>query len=118
MCRHWFHRLNDAVFDGILPAPDDIVMSTGNPDWLATFERYLDNEGWILGFNEAPMSRAAFLELLVHEMVHCAVAFLDGDVRCVHGDAFMAYAGRVAERAGLPLRDGFYGEPEDLCPST
>lgn len=117
MLKHWFHRLNRDIWDGILPAPDRISLRPGKGN-MACFERRLDNKGWYLGFTNQPMSRYALLEILAHEMVHCAHWALDGEARGNHGPQFMSYAGLLASKVGLPLRDGFYGEPEELCLDT
>jgi SprT-like family len=114
MVRHWFSRLNDELFDSALNKPALVSMDTGKDAWMAAFEPATDDT-FTLYFAPNPMSRAAFLEILAHEMVHAAVWFLDGNHYVMHGPAFMAYAGTLAVKAGLPLRDGFYGEPEELC---
>ena len=113
MVMHWFNRLNAEVFDGALPAPQGVSLRP-IAGCMATFQASADYTQWWLAIRAQPMSRYAFLECLVHEMVHASVAFLDQDHLSDHGPAFMAYASRVATLAGLPLKDKFYGEPEEL----
>jgi hypothetical protein len=113
MTLHWFRRLNSEVFGGDLPLPTGISLRP-IAGCMATFQASADYTQWWLAIRGQPMSRYAFLECLVHEMVHAAVAFLDQDHLSDHGPAFMAYAAKVATLAGLPLKDRFYGEPEEL----
>jgi hypothetical protein len=116
MLRYWCRRLNVELFDDTLPMPGRILFAVGK-NHMAECALYKEARGqwsrWDLYFTQSPMSRAVLLEILAHELVHAAVALLDGDQRVNHGSTFMAYAGLLADRCGLPLRDGFYGEPED-----
>lgn len=113
MVLHWFNRLNAEVFEGELPAPAGVSLRP-IAGCMATFQASADYKQWWLAIRGQPMSRYAFLECLVHEMVHASVALLDQDHLSDHGPAFMAYAAKVATLAGLPLKDKFYGEPDEL----
>lgn len=114
MTLHWFRRLNAEVFDGAIVEPVSISLRP-MAGCMATFQTEETYQHWWLAIRGQPMSRYAFLECLVHEMVHASVALVDQDHLSDHGPAFMAYASRVATLAGLPLKDKFYGEPEELC---
>lgn len=106
-CLYWWHRLNEAVFDGMLTPP-------------AKFEirEFRDCLGWCLpwrpnsrvpkvkmGISSYIWDRKEFLSILAHEMVHQWEWEITHrwEPNSAHGERFFSWKGKLKSRVGLPL---------------
>lgn len=97
---YWWRLLNVAVFDGILPQPNKLIIRNFR-DYTYGFCDGNTAEDYYLGFRRTYESRKMFLIVLVHEMVHSHEIIKYG--KMTHGRTFFEWEDIISKRVGLPL---------------
>ena len=99
MVAYWWSVLNQAVFEGELPYPVEIVVKPvvgAYGECLPTN----DNNGSIY-IHSGPMKRKLFIIVLVHEMVHQHEMVHYGEM--THGKTFYEWKETIEGKIGVPL---------------
>lgn len=108
MVIYWWVRCLDEVFSypkrpSLVPATVEIRRQPA--EWAACiWPAQESNAPLHLTMHNEPLSRRGLITILLHEQVHAILAFEDRHGGEQHGERFLAYAGLVKERTGLPLR--------------
>ena len=105
---HWWHELNDAIFDGVLTPPVRFEIKNFRDcgGWCLPFQWNRINERRVrIGLLREYWDRKTFLTVLAHEMVHQWEweVLADWDPNVDHGSDFYSWKNKVKYRIGLPL---------------
>ena len=111
-CKHWWSRLNIAVFDGMLiqPARFEIRSMRDCYGWCKPWRPNSHTRRVVIGINDEFINRREFLTILVHEMVHQWEWQMLGDWEFdsdPHGETFFLWQPKIRYRVGLPLEQQY-----------
>lgn len=107
-CLYWWHRLNEAVFDGMLTPPVRFELRNFRDSlgWCMPWRPNAKKQRVIIGMSTDILERREFLCILAHEMVHqweWEVAN-KWETNIAHGERFFSWRGKLRMRVGLPLQ--------------
>jgi len=104
---YWWHRLNEAVFDGKLtpPARFEFRAFRDAAGWCMPFNVRCKQRRVRIGISTEIWERRTFLIVLAHEMVHQWEweILADWNSKVDHGKNFYSWTWKLKNRAGLPL---------------
>ena len=96
---HWWSALNQAVFDGKLPKPVEIVVKLVKGAYAESLPTNSDNVS--IYIDSELKDREFFITVLVHEMVHQYEMVHYGEM--THGPKFYEWKEIIEERVGVKL---------------
>ena len=106
---YWWHRLNEAVFDGMLTPPAKIELRAfrDSAGWCIPHDMRRKERRVKIGISTDIWERKTFLIVLAHEMVHQWEweVLADWNPRVNHGKTFYSWTWKLKDRAGLPLTE-------------
>lgn len=100
---HWWSALNQAVFDGSLPKPVEIVVKPIKGAYGETLPTNCDNGS--IHIDPELSTREFFITVLVHEMVHQYEMVHYGEM--THGPKFYEWKEIIEEQVGVKLMRGY-----------
>lgn len=110
-CYYWWHRLNDAVFDGKLSPPVRFELKAFRYDlgWCIPWRPYSKQPKVVIAINTDIIDRKMFLCVLAHEMVHQWEWEVENEwfTDDGHGEKFFSWRHRLKHRVGLPLDESY-----------
>jgi len=100
----WWNLLNDALFDGKLQPPHDIIVKAFRNDY--GFCRPMSKKGKVvIGINSEFDDRKTFITILAHEMIHQWQWTEVGEM--THGQTFWQWQPTIKRVLGLPLYESY-----------
>lgn len=108
-CLYWWHRLNEAIFDGMLTPPARFELRNFRDclGWCMPWRPNAKKQRVVIGMSTDLWDRHEFLCILAHEMVHqweWEIANIWEPNAAAHGAQFFSWRSKLRMRVGLPLQ--------------